>query len=350
MRLSPSRDRMLAAGVACALLAGAAPSSATPQASEPVPELGRFIANSQLNKRFPGVVNALVTNGSVTVMYLSLGTTEPGFLGFGVPSDDKPSTIDASLRTARLIDPASGKVYRPIQSSAHPVCVCSDLNTLPSGFDREAQLITVAAVFPKLEPGTVRVDVDVDGEGTIVPDIPVSQGEAFAASNSTQQPVIMGQGWPFVDIAAATAVTDQKPFITDLISVIQSEKLATKQEATQTKTEIAVDAKVLFAFDKSALSPSAKEVLAAVAGQIKDRAVGTVSVVGHTDGIGPDAYNLDLSKRRATSVANELKRLIPGLTVTATGKGKSEPVASNSTETGRAQNRRVVITFTTKEG
>jgi len=70
----------------------------------------------------------------------------------------------------------------------------------------------------------------------------------------------------------------------------------------------------------------------------------TLTVVGHTDNVGTDKYNQDLSQRRALSVAQylEQKKVNPVRLATA-GKGESEPVASNSTEAGRQQNRRVEI-------
>jgi outer membrane protein OmpA-like peptidoglycan-associated protein len=70
----------------------------------------------------------------------------------------------------------------------------------------------------------------------------------------------------------------------------------------------------------------------------------TLTVVGHTDNVGSDKYNQDLSQRRAYSVAQyfESKRVNPMRLATA-GKGEGEPVASNASEAGRQQNRRVEI-------
>ena len=70
----------------------------------------------------------------------------------------------------------------------------------------------------------------------------------------------------------------------------------------------------------------------------------TLTVVGHTDNVGSNKYNQDLSQRRAYSVAQylESKRVDPVRLATA-GKGESEPVASNATEAGRQLNRRVEI-------
>ena len=69
----------------------------------------------------------------------------------------------------------------------------------------------------------------------------------------------------------------------------------------------------------------------------------SIEVAGHTDARGPDAYNLDLSRRRAETVRRYL--LDRGVTnvLTARGYGEREPIADNGTETGRAENRRVVL-------
>jgi len=70
----------------------------------------------------------------------------------------------------------------------------------------------------------------------------------------------------------------------------------------------------------------------------------TLTVVGHTDNVGTDQYNQDLSQRRAYSVAQyfEGKHVNPVRLATA-GKGEKEPVASNANEAGRQLNRRVEI-------
>lgn len=70
----------------------------------------------------------------------------------------------------------------------------------------------------------------------------------------------------------------------------------------------------------------------------------TLTVVGHTDNVGADKYNQDLSQRRAHSVASyfESKR-VNALRLATAGKGELQPVASNASEGGRQQNRRVEI-------
>lgn len=69
-----------------------------------------------------------------------------------------------------------------------------------------------------------------------------------------------------------------------------------------------------------------------------------VDIVGHTDSTGSQELNQSLSQRRAQSVANYLTANgVPGQRISAYGAGPSQPIASNSTDAGRAQNRRVEI-------
>jgi len=70
-------------------------------------------------------------------------------------------------------------------------------------------------------------------------------------------------------------------------------------------------------------------------------------IEGHTDSKGSDAYNLKLSKQRAAAVRDYLiESGIVGTRIEATGLGESQPTASNATEEGRAENRRVEFKVT----
>ena len=104
-----------------------------------------------------------------------------------------------------------------------------------------------------------------------------------------------------------------------------------------------------FAFDSDDLSVIGKGQLANFANSVKASSINpsSVSVIGHTDSIGPESYNQKLSERRANSVANYLAG--HGMnrgTMQVSGRGETQPVASNKTKAGRAQNRRVDIRVT----
>ena len=75
-----------------------------------------------------------------------------------------------------------------------------------------------------------------------------------------------------------------------------------------------------------------------------------IKIIGHTDNIGEKQYNIILSKNRAAAVGNYLRTAgIETNNITEDGKGYSEPIADNTSEAGRAKNRRVEIFITNDE-
>jgi outer membrane protein OmpA-like peptidoglycan-associated protein len=101
---------------------------------------------------------------------------------------------------------------------------------------------------------------------------------------------------------------------------------------------------VTFAVDSSAVSPAFQTTLGNVANTLSRYEKSYVDVLGHTDSTGADAYNQSLSERRAESVANFLANSgVQRARLATRGYGESQPIATNSTEQGRAANRRVEI-------
>lgn len=111
----------------------------------------------------------------------------------------------------------------------------------------------------------------------------------------------------------------------------------------------------LFEFDKDTLTPKAQAALESVLTLYKDYAGTNIKVVGHTDAKGSNDYNLDLSKRRASSVKEWFKTAgIDASLLTTKGYGETKPVAENTKNgkdhpEGRALNRRVEIVVKTKK-
>ena len=101
---------------------------------------------------------------------------------------------------------------------------------------------------------------------------------------------------------------------------------------------------ITFAFDKADIRPRFFPVINAVSHTLNAYPATYVDVVGHADSVGSDAYNQRLSERRASSVAAALvdRRALPER-LYVEGRGESEPIASNATVQGRAENRRVEI-------
>ena len=107
---------------------------------------------------------------------------------------------------------------------------------------------------------------------------------------------------------------------------------------------ITLNGSVLFEFGQTALLPSAQRRLDAVAEVLRRHSERQIVVEGHTDSVGSDAGNRALSQERAERVVEYLtRRGVPPESIRALGRGESEPVATNRTQEGRANNRRVEI-------
>ncbi len=101
---------------------------------------------------------------------------------------------------------------------------------------------------------------------------------------------------------------------------------------------------LLFATDSASVRPDLTYDLKTVAASLLKYPNSRIEVIGHTDNTGSAAYNQDLSQRRAVSVANVLRESgVPNGRMAAFGRGEDQPIATNLTAEGRAQNRRVEI-------
>jgi outer membrane protein OmpA-like peptidoglycan-associated protein len=103
---------------------------------------------------------------------------------------------------------------------------------------------------------------------------------------------------------------------------------------------------VLFATDSSRLYPGGEDKMREIAGILQRYPRSYVEIVGHTDSQGSESYNMQLSDRRATAVADALaSNGVSPSRIVARGVGETRPVADNGTTDGRARNRRVDITI-----
>ena len=103
---------------------------------------------------------------------------------------------------------------------------------------------------------------------------------------------------------------------------------------------------IRFEFNSARLTPSAEVALDRVVQALRSQPNSQVEVAGHTDSRGNDSYNMRLSRQRAESVRGYLVRGgINANRISAQGYGETQPVASNDTDAGRAQNRRVEMRF-----
>ena len=128
-----------------------------------------------------------------------------------------------------------------------------------------------------------------------------------------------------------------------------AEPVAEAAPAPKVVTErVSLSAAALFAHDSADFHRDAQPQLDEFATRVNAlSSIQSVNIVGHTDSSGSDAYNQGLSERRAASVKNFLiERGVDANIITTSGMGESQPAASNATAEGRAQNRRVEVSFT----
>jgi OOP family OmpA-OmpF porin len=118
-----------------------------------------------------------------------------------------------------------------------------------------------------------------------------------------------------------------------------------KPLATVTPTEIKIEESVKFETDSATLLASSDVILTEVKRVLEEHPeIKKLRVEGHTDNVGDDQYHFDLSTRRATSVVAWLvDHGVSSDRLTSQGFGSKQPIDTNETEAGRANNRRVVF-------
>ena len=108
---------------------------------------------------------------------------------------------------------------------------------------------------------------------------------------------------------------------------------------------------VLFDTGQATLKPGAASEIERLAAFLKQHADTRIRIEGHTDSVGTEAYNDDLSRRRAQAVSDALAQLGVGRDrIDVLARGEGFPIVSNDTSAGRQQNRRVEIVFSGPEG
>jgi outer membrane protein OmpA-like peptidoglycan-associated protein len=114
--------------------------------------------------------------------------------------------------------------------------------------------------------------------------------------------------------------------------------------------QVTFESGLLFPYDSDVLTAAAQQNLATFASSLDKYPNTNIVIVGHTDSNGSDAYNLTLSERRANAAVNYLvSRGVDRSRLRGAGRGETEPVASNDSDAGRQQNRRVEMAIFANE-
>lgn len=133
-----------------------------------------------------------------------------------------------------------------------------------------------------------------------------------------------------------------QPQATVPVAIPAPRALVPQPQPVVTKTTFQTD--TLFDFDKSVIKPEGKQALDKLVTKLKTIKLEVIIVVGHTDSIGTDDYNMKLGSRRAAAVqAYLISRGVEKSRVYTESKGEKQPVADNKTAAGRAKNRRVEV-------
>ena len=295
--------------------------------------------------------------------------------GEGLASDTLTSSAESvGLRPwVRLIDRESGTLIEPLQhdggsgnfdpgtpanvTDAGPAtdtvhktqCVCSGVaNSTPSDPSSDP-----TELFYLDFPAPTGGEVDVLAGESLQPlaDVPVSQGQAMTYDEELTNVTIsssIAQEFPW-DYGAGATVARTVP-LTSKEETVGGSFVEKDQEITR----VNLPADVLFDFDSDELTDEAQDILDDSAEQLQEDAAGkTVTVEGHTDDEGEDAYNQDLSERRAAAVEEEMAGRLEGsaITLETEGFGETRPAFPNrdsqnqAIEANQEKNRRVSFSF-----
>jgi OOP family OmpA-OmpF porin len=181
-----------------------------------------------------------------------------------------------------------------------------------------------------LQPGTNEFSDMVVNLGFVIPfgDKPKALGKTDA---------------PFAAIADCSTLDEDADGVNDCLDRCPGTPKGSKVDANGCLTSIILKG-VKFKYDSAELTSNAMEILdAVVVSLVSSSQKNDIEVQGHASSEGTDAYNMKLSLRRSQSVADYLKTKGVANKLTAKGYGETQPIADNSTEAGKSQNRRVEL-------
>ena len=209
--------------------------------------------------------------------------------------------------------------------------------------------------FAAPHPDATHVSLFLPG-APLIASVPVIEGEVPASVRSAAP--TSGSPGPTGSPSASPSPTDEGETL-DLAAVVAAPVFplestglelagAVRTVESEERVDVTLGADVLFEFDQDVLTPAADEALGLAAARLTEREPGEVTVVGHTDDQGDEAYNADLSERRARTVADALAARVDPASypMRVDGRGESEPVVDNNSDENRALNRRVTIALT----
>lgn len=206
-------------------------------------------------------------------------------------------------------------------------------------------------IMPQIqaEAGIEKWKVKLKGEGGSVLDEESGQGDLSQAVTFNLVPAGLGRIASFETLTASIEVTDKdgETIAKDATADVRFIRRAQQKAQQQGQRMLEKYALILFEFDKAEIKERNKEIIDRIVARMRELPSAEVRIVGHTDTIGKEDYNMELSHRRARAVYDQIMAsgIAPVNNITYTGVGPREPLYDNSGPEGRALNRTVTVTL-----
>ncbi|MEO6527359.1 MAG: OmpA family protein [Gemmatimonadaceae bacterium] len=217
------------------------------------------------------------------------------------------------------------------------------------GVKNYASKLTSSGAISRVEPNTVAFSVLLNGRRTTVPAIHAAGSLRYAEGERPWDLYILDDAvHPLLLRIAYGPVgggLPVRPEWTRQVVRIDSPEPRPTTEATLSSACRVEATGVYFEFNSASLNPQSEPAIRSIAELLHRRADWKLEIEGHTDDIGSDRENQDLSERRAAAVREAVVRQLPAAAtrLTTTGFGEKRPRETNATPEGRARNRRVEL-------
>jgi outer membrane protein OmpA-like peptidoglycan-associated protein len=224
------------------------------------------------------------------------------------------------------------------------------LDTIKSTYVEKISNAQEVQVLPQIQSGydLARWTVALIGDGTLI-DSTAGQGELMPAYQFNLKAIGLGKIGGFENLGARIEVQDKrgqiyKTHASTPVRFIKREERVAKKEGYKVMEKYAL---ILFDFNRADIKDRNRAVLDRIVARIKEVPTARVTIEGHTDTIGKEAYNIDLSKRRAKA-AYDMILTGGGINtenIAYEGAGPHNPLFDNQLPEGRALNRTVTVTL-----
>jgi outer membrane protein OmpA-like peptidoglycan-associated protein len=224
------------------------------------------------------------------------------------------------------------------------------LDTIKSTYVEKISNAQQVQILPQIQAGydLVRWTVALVGDGTLF-DSSAGQGDLKPAYQFNLKDIGLTKIGRCENIGANVEVEDQKgqifkAYASSSVQFIKREERLAKKEGYKVMEKYAL---ILFDFDRADIKERNRQVVERIVTRIKEVPNARVTIEGHTDTIGKEAYNIDLSKRRAKAAYDMILASdgINAENITYEGTGPHNPLFDNQLPEGRALNRTVTVTL-----